>query len=384
MTIDSMLGIEPEDLPPNKLLIEAKIILTYLAVGVLHQNREIERGSAGPAPLIDPFLQMGWDKLAQFCYRQKAMPPRHLPQLARWLHQSPATWPEIGPIFQAAELDSALLYTGAPTQACNELGSEMHLAHNPERELGDLAFKHILNYCHTHVKPDQYTRARKFLVEHPYLPQGTVAISANVELDREIRQWLSEAYEPVPQVCLRKLDNQLRLTLCPRCGWPLQWRGDQAACYSDLCAKIVKGFHDPDIWQPYIPEAAQTKRAEQSSIVGPERPLLELYQRLTDSFNVQIDLWPQLDTCDLSVRFPHGPVWVIDLKDYESPKQLALNLRPFTTALPWDRAFYLFPDHRNRAGYLLAFRQIWAREKHVDALFVKDFITRIERELDNA
>lgn len=383
-TTSTLLAGANNAVAPDEASTEAQIILTYLAVGLLHQNREIERGAAIPATLLDRYLQLGWDKLAQLCYRHSTPPPLHLPDLVSWLHEPPAMWPGIGFLFQTEESGEALLSFGAPSQACLELGRDIHLATDLDRELGDIPFKSILEYCREQRKPDQYTLARRFLCEHPYLGDGTVTISHRLDLDRPIREWLSQAYEPVPQVCIRQVNGQPSIALCPRCGWPLQWRTERANCYSELCTHIVGQLSDRARWRPYVREACQTKRAEQNSIVGPEQPLLALYHQLVDEFHLDCELWPHIDACDLLVRFPNGPVWALDLKDYQSPRKLALALDPFTTAIDWDQAFYIFPDHRNRGRYLHTFRQFWARERHVEALFVSGFLSRVEEELADA
>jgi hypothetical protein len=178
--------------------IEAKQVVTHLAIGLLRQDLAIQRGTANPVTILDEQLQWGWDKLALLCLTNGVSPPRHLHQFVDWLHKPIETWETIGQLFDATDLRGALLYFGVPGELCLELSQDMHLLAEPEREIQDGAFKEILAYCQTNYLPDQYTHARRFLVENSYLPHGGIVISANADFEDEIRQWLLRCYEPIP------------------------------------------------------------------------------------------------------------------------------------------------------------------------------------------
>ena len=361
-------------------MAEAKQVAAHLSVGILRQDRAIQQGSAAPVTLLDEQLQWGWDKLAALCRKHGQAGPRHVHELVSWLHQPLETWDTIGPLLEAAGLSGALLYYGTPSELCDQLSRDMHLAADLERELHDLAFKEILAYCQEKHLAEQYTLARRFLVEHPYLPEGGIVISADHRFDPEIRKWLFQAYEQVPPVCYRKLDGQDCIALCPRCGWPLEWRTqrrDQARCYGELCNRLVSNLHDPAEWKPVLPEAMRTTRGIQASVVAPEQPLIQIFRVFTDRLGLPCDLWPEVDSYDLLVSFPDGERWAVDMKDVEKPVRFAQDLLPFKPVPPWDRAFFLFPDHRRRPGYLQAFRTHWRGAARTEALFAEDFIQRV-------
>jgi REase associating with pPIWI_RE/pPIWI_RE three-gene island domain Y len=364
-------------------LAEAKQVMTHLAVGLLRQDEAMQKGVASPVTALDEQLQWGWDKLAFLCYKQYTLPPRHLPQLIDWLHRPVEDWEGLGPLFAEASLSGPLLSYGAPSELCTELGRGLHLSSDPERELQDTPFKEILAYCQKHHLAEQYKEARLFLVSNPYLPFGGITISSDSKWDPEVRKWLRLSYESIPSTCRRMTGEQECIALCPRCRWPLEWRSSKrsiAVCYNDLCGHLIPGIHDPQRWERVIPEAMRTTRGIQESVVAPEVPLLELQRRLKDEYRLSCDLWPEVDSYDLAVHLSDGQCWAVDMKDYRSPTDLAAKVRGFRPTPKWDRAFFVFPEHRRSPGYLQTFRALWNKPKgqRVEALFVKNFLWSVQ------
>lgn len=362
---------------------EAKHVLVHLAVGLLRQNEAIGRGIAKPVTDLDEQLQWGWDKLTTLCYLQGVQPPRHLPDLVAWLHQPVESWDGLGSFFARAELTGSLLCWGMPSEFCMDLGRDMHLSDDPERELQDTPFKEILAYCKKHHLVDQYRQARQFLVEHPYLPDGGITITRDASWDPEIRTWLRCCYETLPLVCHRQIGGQAHIAQCPRCGWPLEWRSSQhsiAVCYSELCGNLVKQIHDPVIWEPAAPESMRTTRGIQFSVVGPEVVLLDLVRQLERTYGRACDLWPEIDSYDAVIPLSGNTFWAADLKDHQSPTRLANSVRGFRSVPQWDKAFFVFPDHRRRPGYLRTFLSLWQKPKDqdIEVLFLSDFLQKIE------
>ncbi len=332
---------------------------------------------------LDEQLQWGWDKLATFCYKDHVSPPRHLPEFVAWLHQPIESWEGIGHLFASAHLSGPLLSYGTPSEICADLGRGLHLSSNPEREIQDTPFKEILDYCKVNHLAQQYREARHFLVTHPYLPYGGITISQDTRWDAEVRKWLRRAYEPVPLVCYRSINGQDHIALCPRCKWPLEWRTQRrsiAVCYNDLCGQLVKHIHDPQQWELVSPESMRTTRGIQESVVAPEVPLLELYEKLAQDHGLSCELWPEVDSYDVAVSMSDGERWAIDMKDFRSPTELADRVRGFLLAPAWDRAFFVFPEHRRHPGYLRTFTALWKKPKgqHIEALFVDDFLRRVQ------
>jgi hypothetical protein len=163
--------------------VEAKQVVTHIAIGLLRQDLAIQRGTANPVTVVDEQIQWGWDKLALLCLKNDVPPPRHLPELVAWLHQPIETWETIGHLFEATDLRGTLLHFGVPGELCLELSQDMHFLTEPEREIQDIPFKEILAYCQTNYLPKQYALARGFLVGNSYLPHGGIVISSNTDLN---------------------------------------------------------------------------------------------------------------------------------------------------------------------------------------------------------
>lgn len=364
-------------------LAEAKQVMTHLAIGLLRQDEAIQKGIASPVTALDEHLQWSWDKLAFLCYKQRMPAPRHLPQLVEWLHQPVEDWDGLGSLFAQAGLSGSLLSYGAPSELCTELGRGLHLSSDPERELQDTPFKEILAYCQDHHLAEQYREARLFLVRNPYLPFGGITISQDSKWDPEVRKWLRLSYEPIPSICRRLIGQQEYIAQCPRCHWPLEWRSHKhniAVCYNDLCSHLVPNIHDPQQWEVVAPEAMRTTRGIQESVVAPEVALLELEQHLMDEYHLSCDLWPEVDSYDLAVHLSDGECWAVDMKDYRSPTDLANQVHGFRPTPKWERAFFVFPEHRRTPGYFRTFRALWNKPKgqRVEALFVKDFLRHVQ------
>jgi hypothetical protein len=66
----------------------------------------------------------------------------------------------------------------------------------------------------------------------------------------------------------------------------------------------------------------------------------------------------------LKLVFPDGEVWAVDVKDWENPFLLAKRVGPFVEEPRWDRAYFVFPDHRAvlKPRYSQAFGSTWRRQ----------------------
>ena len=366
-----MVGDERDD-----TAAEIKQVLTHLALGLMRQDDAVRKGLAPPVTQLDEQLQGGWDDLTRLCHLHGVSPPRHLPHLVTWLHQPVETWNILGAFAEQAGLSGPLLSFGIPSEQCEMLSRDMHLAFDIERELQDVPFKEILFYCLKHHLVDQYREARSFLIHHPFLPEGGIAIASNSLWDTTVRKWLRLCYEPVPRICWKQSGERAVITCCSRCGWPLEWRFQNvrlAHCYSDLCSRLVKDFHDPGIWHDVSPDSLRTTRGIQASVVAPELPLLDLVHRIEQELRLIYELWPEVDHYDLRIHLSGGEYWAVDMKDHLSPKYLAAHATAFEAIPQWDRAFFVFPDYRHRPGYFPSFQAVWRQPPRTQAFFANEF-----------
>ena len=351
----------------------------------MRQDEFIQKGHVVLATHVDEQFQGGWDELAAFCHIHHISPPRHLAELVSWLHQPIETWEGFENLALQSDLSGRLLSYGTPSEQCMALSREMHFASDPERELQDLPFKEILSYCKKHFAgdqhfADQYREARLFLVTHPYLPNGTITITSNPWWDSEIRKWLRQCYEPLPTACLQQIDGQPKCALCPRCNWPLEWPSKKARiarCYSDLCARLDAKIHYPTEWLEPSLDALRTTRGIQASVVAPEVPLIDLKQRIEREFGLECELWPAVDHFDLLIPLSEYMRFALDMKDHFNARHLAQTAISFPSTPGWNRAFYIFPEHRRQPGYLRTFLALWRQPPKTRVFFVNDFLQHL-------
>lgn len=358
--------------------------LAHLAAGYLDIKQESWRYR--PVTVLPPNLQQGWNILTSVCFQLNISPPSHLDELSLWLHKPLEEWQGFQEIIAGTGLSGALLWQGAPRDLCYDLTNDSN-SRIFQEELDQRKFRLVYEFCKEHNLDDLYRSVRLFIAEHPYLPDGQIEIN-RVAMSHgwtdEIRQWVVEMYEAVPYVS--RADNRGKETVicCPRCGWTLneQFTGGYA-CYSDVCSQVHDLRFLEDTWhKPCNSLSLRTKPGIQRFIVSPERELLLLYSTL-QAMGLQCELWTGVDEFDLYVNLP-GEAWAIDVKDYSVPQHLATNLNKsrFKQVRPWNRAYFVFPEHRRSKPYLNAVLRYWQNEDdRVKALFLNDFIEEVKRKL---
>lgn len=369
---------------------QAKQILTRIAIGLIELQEQITKRTAPPVTSPNEHLKSGLERLSVLCISHKTMPPRHHKEVVKWLHQPVEDWPGVGKLMQEANLSGSLLFLGQPTDFAYELTERTQSGGNTNLEIQDIPFKDILEYCSNNKLDEQYVKARLFLVQNPYLEWGTTIISRDLDWNPEVRSLLCATYERIPLACRVKRNGKEQIALCPRCGWLLEWQGSdrpRALCYSDLCSRLVENISYPEQWIPYRPESMRTLRGIQASVVAPEQLLIQLRDNLVE-LGLDCSLWPNVDSYDLWVKFRTGEVWAVDMKDQANARALALDLKPFKQFPQWDKAFYIFPNHRYTGKYKKEFQSIWTLRckeksslKDISVLSLRQFVSQIRKKL---
>ncbi len=361
-------------------------VLKYLSIGLLEQNQEAHEGIRRPVTVLNDYIQRGWDQLSLLCFEFSVDPPYHLPDLVQWLHQPVEEWGEFGHYCQNLGYSGALLTWGRPTELCTHLGGGLYQAYNPHLELQDEAFKRIYTYCDTHNLAHDYSRAREFLNRNVIIPNIFSTLMADSSWDDEVRQLLKRCYEPIPANCYKMNEGEVRIVLCPHCGWPLQWRGDEAYCHmGGMCEQIVGDLSRSRLIEPLDDKMVRTTEGIQRYVVSPEIELIKLAENLGENYSLECILWPNVDSYDLLVTLPSGRRYAADMKDV-SPlniRDLANKARDFNRLPEWDEAYYIFPDYRANPSYLNLFDEHWNPNPQLNLKrgSVAQFINAIRKEL---
>ncbi len=359
-------------------------LLVFLSVGLLKQADAQVQDMPAPITLDHDDLQNGWEQYSYLCYSAGCTPPRTLPEFIRLLHVPLPEWPVIGDLCREAEFADPLLKSGRPTALCDRLGAPHLGSHVIDLELDDQYFRILHDACKQTSAPDQYSRAREFLVRNPAVDDAFEAIVANGVWTDTVRESLKRCYESIPSACIRNRGNQKVIVICPHCGWPLVWEGSKARCHAGgVCAALFGDLSQSEIWRQYQSAMMRTRGGIQHYVVAPELALIGLYDKLSKEWGLRCTLYPEFDAYDLLVTFADSRRYAVDLKDHVSPVRLAIALhdRTFRFWPEWDKAFYLFPDYRADEGYLREFENYWTPQKDVTFMRVRDFLTKVRQEV---
>jgi len=303
--------------------------IQWLAIGLL--QREIRYNENVPDPItnLGSYLKNGWARLSYCCWQNGIFPPRTISELRVWLHQPLSKWKTIGDYFTNRGWDEALLIDGSPSALCENIGAEFAKTVDPQLELEDDYFRHVRKLCLERYTPRVYTELRVYIIRHPLI-EDQFSLMANTNWHSELTQSLLNCYEAIPRRCIRNVGNKNFITLCPYCGWALEWFGDEAKCYRGGSCNQIHGdlsqsleYVEYDINTPMM----RTKPGIQRFIVAPEKQLVELADKLKNEWGLRIELFPNFDSYDLLIIFLRGTHWAIDMKDHRSARLLANHLK---------------------------------------------------------
>ncbi len=336
-------------------------LLAFLSVGLLQQSKQIDEGKISPVTILNEHLQRGWEQYSYQCFSAGKIPPMTLVELIGLLHRPLMEWPALDQHVITA--NGPLLENGYPSDTCEAYGADLVDAQILDLELEDRYFRALFDACKHHGDPAQYASSRECLVRHRILDDPLASLAADGNWPALIRASLKNCYEKVPRACVR----EGTVTLCPHCGWTLEWQKGTASCHpGGICADLCGNFDQADETISYHPMLMRTRAGIQRYVVAVELALINFYDKLRAEWGARCELYPEFDTFDLLITFSNGQRWAVDFKDYHRARRLAiaLNEKPFPFT-GWDRAFYVFPDYRACPDYLNEFGNYWIPQKDV-------------------
>ena len=245
--------------------------------------------------------------------------------------------------------------------------AEELIVDNPDvsGELTQRIMVRVIENCRTRGDQDGYVSFRRFIIEHPVATMMEFITALNSLNDERLRSLLTGAYEEVPNSPASGSD----VPLCARCGWttPVSVSGKPGRCANRRCLQL-DGVQAPPFpaKRPWEPGLRRVQSGLARYTTQPGGLEMRLYSSLAEIESLQVELWPGYDAYDIGITFPDGETWAIDCKDSGRPTFLAavLSREDFPMSSSWQRAFYVFPDYRQKInpGYAGMFESEWQRK----------------------
>lgn len=324
----------------------AHVTMAQLASGILEYAQHAASGDAFRLP-YPPNLQIALDRLTLLAWYQDGPAPVSVVELLRLAQVPFGDW-KLSLSGVDVDPDESLLAYGRPTAACEELGS---LRGDIEGEIRENALmRAVMDKTRAADAPQSYVAFRELLIRQPAIT--VIELDARVAepdlalLADEVRQAYSDA--PVEAVA----DGVIRT--CGGCdGLRLPIGDDRTwVCHDETCP--APGKVGPE--HPASEGVKWLRRELRTFITGPGRAELRIAEKVA-RLQVPVRLWPDFDSCDLSV-FDDKP-WVADVKAWRNPVRLARQLR--------ERLFTVPPD-AEKAFIVIGQEQVKAHPRYIERL----------------
>lgn len=385
----------PFQLNEEDLLSRIQRSVSQLAKGLMEMQREIENGKGWHAysrhwviasqslsriSLELNCKQFPTDLYAQYPYWKTPLPQWDFPFFSN-IFADP--WWE--------EQEQVLLQpNGRISLYCEELAESW--VSDKERHLEN--FKVIINHCRDRLKGTEeeamaaeadYRDCRMFFIPaHAVISLKRSMAEAFLPVPDQYRVQVSKVYETIPSSYV--IDG--KIYLCPNCGWTLKLvNGKYWECAARKCRRIVERYSKWTVkTMEYNDSLCRVKQGILEYIIIPGISERRIYEKLSEVEGLTVELYPRVDACDLKLQFPGGNCWLLDVKDWTSPFQLAKKLkekRPFQgfTDLEWERALIVIPRHYDQRYMSLLKQAMSDYGVRDEIIHENDLYSQIESEL---
>lgn len=301
--------------------------------------------------------------------KQNDLFPLTLDKQMEWLSTPLTAWPypKFAELFSLEDdFMEPILYDFSVTEFCIAIAQE---GQNPILEQDTEEFVQLK----TLLDDTGYRYLRKFLIDNPVVRVTDRKVLKQMKnLPNEVQSKLWDLfYEPIPLTYV----SDKTVNVCPRCSWTLfkDLNGDYK-CDTDKCKKLTRNWEEKVRSIENGSNLLRVKRGIRRYIVDPGIIEMNLYKELCkigkDNGQFEVELYPNKDEYDISIKLKNGETWMIDVKDWAVPQQLAFHIKPFSSTSEYAKAFLIVPNYRG--------------EKYVEKLKVicdKGYIIMTDKEI---
>jgi hypothetical protein len=237
---------------------------------------------------------------------------------------------------------------------------------------------------------EEYVQGRLFLIRNPVLESmqafGVKNGKLNLSSDplypgygsQVSTQWsqqlLDLSYENIPS----------NMKVCPHCGWTISLYKRQPRCSSEECCKITEGeYRALNFTQG---GSLRLRAGLMHYFCNPGKLELEIAEKLVE-LGVDVELWPEKDTCDIKATLKDGKTIAVDAKAYSSAQRLANEIkRDYTiSTLGTDEVVYVVPDQakKDNPDFCKICNNAVSKfpdKKNYECMTLRDFFRKIKRE----
>lgn len=274
-------------------------------------------------------------------------------------------------------VDAQLMSEGQVTSACLALGARSQS--DPEEPLYDKLME-ICDAIGEAEAEDFYRAWRKCVVEKPFAWSRAELLDSDplfLVHSRRVSELIDAFYVTVPVAALR--DQIVRL--CPITRTRVfRSNGKWCSEFRDPRAARALANQGP-VEHPAVEGMLELRRAARTFWTLPGRHELELATRVQER-GLNVVLWPKLDAADLLIESGDGAKrWVVDVKDYLSPRSLARAFSGFNGFRRARRALVI-PDYLN--DRTPQYREIFDRARRANLANKVELLTasQLLRELE--
>lgn len=300
--------------------------------------------------------------------------PTNLPSLIQWLQTPVQEW-GVKDALDAPFSSPILSRYGAITPDAADF---IQIYDNPTEAQSREVFE-ILQYCRQ-ASPqldEEYRKIRTFLIENAVIA-GDVLYPFAMQFPKDLSKHLIACYD---DEITSRIEHYRK---CPRCGWTLSYKNGEWQCGAyDLCGQVQTKSNEPEEWPTDKRLFRLTEGVHRYTLL-PGLAELSL-QRKLEAVGFNVELYPNVDRYDLSVKKDGRKIAMIDVKDFSHPLNLAYffnqlsdnQLAKYTTE---ENVLIIIPDYRKQHHSMYAYQvkqalsdrakqlQVWDEKRAISKL----------------